>query len=133
MLLYAGNKSKGMVKDMRDYCTYQKKCYMKYQKLGHLVEYLDSLASCRPSWCGHACPAGTFILLKNGEDYASSVREIRAELGLYGYMTIEQQIKERAEFALFCRRRDAEIARLAAEHPAQYDSAGRRIRVKRVR
>lgn len=116
-----------MVNGMRDY-TYQ-----QYQKLGHLAEYLDTLASYRPSWCGHACPAGTFILLKNEEDYENSVREIRAELALYGHMTVEEQIKMRAELALFNRRRDAERARLAAEHPERYDCSGRRIRVKRVR
>ena len=127
MLLYAGNKSKGMVKGMRDY-TYQ-----QYQKLGHLAEYLDTLVSYRPSWCGHACPAGTFILLKNEGDYISSVREIRAELAIHGHITVEKQIKERASSALSRRRHDAKVARLAAEHPERYDCSGRRIRVKRMR
>lgn len=109
-----------MVKGMRDY-TYQ-----QYQNLGHLAEYLDTLAAYRPSWCGHPCPAGTFILLKNEGDYESSVREIRAELSTLGRVPIEAQIKEKA-------RQGAEKARLAAEHPERYDCSGRRIRAKRMR
>lgn len=54
MLLYAGNKSKGMVNDMRDYTDQQ------YQKLGHLAEYLDNLAYWRGILAVQETPAGNY-------------------------------------------------------------------------
>lgn len=127
MSLYVGNKSKGMVNDMRDY-TYQ-----KHQRLGQLAEYVDTLASFRPSWCGHACPAGTFILLQNKEEYEPSIRALRAEIALHGNETVEQRIRRKAEEALWEKHNAEKWTRLAAEFPERYYRSGKRIRVKRVR